>query len=208
MKSHSAEFNTLHGKSILWFSGLLILIGFSRHLPLDYPNLLNFSPVIAIFLVGGAYFRGKFSLIIPLFAVVVSDFTLAKNYGSNLIEPFMAVTLISYILVFFIGRKLNRTHSLVKIFSSGILSAIAFHLITCSFSWLANPAYTKSPAGWIQAMIMGEPGYTPAYLFLRNSVLSTTLFSVLLVFVAKRFQRLQNSPCYSSTTSDDFVKID
>ena len=63
------------------FGCLLIVIGISRHLPIDYPNLLNFSPVIAIFLVGGAYLSGKFSWFIPLIAVIVSDLTLNPGYG-------------------------------------------------------------------------------------------------------------------------------
>jgi hypothetical protein len=42
---------------------------------------------------------------------------------------------------------------------------------------LINPAYAKTISGFWQAQFLGEPGYAPAYLFLRNSIVSTILFS-------------------------------
>jgi hypothetical protein len=42
---------------------------------------------------------------------------------------------------------------------------------------LYNPVYPKSIVGLWQALTLGEPGYPPAYLFLRNSLLSDLLFT-------------------------------
>ena len=36
------------------FVGLILIIGFSRHLPLSHPEWLNFSPVLSLFLLSGA----------------------------------------------------------------------------------------------------------------------------------------------------------
>ena len=37
----------------------VIVIGVSRHIPLSHPSLYNFSPVLAIFLVSGAFLKRK-----------------------------------------------------------------------------------------------------------------------------------------------------
>jgi len=96
-------------------------------------------------------------------------------------------------LIFFFGKKLGNQYSISKVLGAGIASAIAFHIITCSFSWIANPAYMKSFYGWIQCLFIGEAGYAPSYLFLRNSVLSTALFSVLFAHAAKYISSKQQS---------------
>ena len=169
-----------HLKTTIASAIIILLIGFSRYLPLDFPFLYNFSPVIAVFWFCGGYFRGHFSWIAPVLAIIVSDLLLNPSYGNYLWEPFMIATLLSYSLIWFFGKKLDcKTNFKLWIFGA-ITSAILFHVVTCSFAWLTNPAYPKSLAGLIQAIIICEPGYAPSYLFLRNSILSTIFFSLAL----------------------------
>ena len=198
---------SLKGKSIYWFAALLIIIGFSRHLPLDYPNLLNFSPVLAIFLISGSYIKGKFSLFIPVIAVIISDLSLRDNYSTNIIEPFMAVTLASYLLIFFLGRIMSGSHSSLKITGTSMLSALAFHVITCSFAWIVNPVYTKSLTGLLQSIFIGEAGYAPSYLFLRNSMLSTAIFSLVLAYIASSIAQSQTKD-HKIVSPSDFLITD
>jgi hypothetical protein len=75
--------------------------------------------------------------------------------------------------------------NIYKIGISGLFSALLFHLITCSFSWWVNPAYVKTVSGLVQAIILGEPGFPPSYLFLKNTVLGTLFFSSLFAYLAK-----------------------
>ena len=192
MKNTSTSTN-LSGKSFLCFGLILIAIGISRYIPIDHPSLFNFSPTLAIFLIAGAFLRSKYAFIVPIFGVILTDLMLNPSYGENLLEPFMLVTIGSYFLIFFFGKKLGNQYSISKIMGAGIASAITFHIITCSFSWIANPAYMKSFYGWIQCLFIGEAGYAPSYLFLRNSVLCTSLFSVLLAFAAKYISSKQQS---------------
>lgn len=208
MNSTLKEGLPLRGKSVLAFAILLIFVGFSRHLPLDYPNLFNFSPVLAIFLVAGAYLKGKLSFLVPLLAVFLSDLTLSKNYGTDILEPFMLVTLSSYLFIFFIGRKICKSLSVPKLLGSGIVSALIFHVIPCSFSWMVNPAYLKSPAGWVQSIFIGEPGYAPSYLFLRNSMLSTVLFTLVLAYAANLLRKEQSLFKSFKNTTDRLLKAD
>jgi len=176
--TNSTEPNHLILKSPLFVFTLLVLVGFSRYLPLDHSGLFNFSPTLAIFLIAGAYLRGTWSWAAPLCAIFVSDLFLNASYGMNWLEPFMLVTILSYLLVFGLGKRMGPTHKIGSLTGGALSSALLFYLITCTFSWAANPAYVKTSSGLLQALTLGEPGYAPAYLFLRNSLFSTLLFSL------------------------------
>jgi hypothetical protein len=90
----------------------------------------------------------------------------------------MLATLASYIAIWVLGRKLGNNKSACTWTAGAVGSAILFHVITCAFAWIINPAYMKNFSGLIQATVLGEPGYAPAYLFLRNSILSTVFFAL------------------------------
>ena len=162
----------------LWIVGLIIIVGFSRHLPLDYPSLFNFSPTLAIFMFCGAYMKGLFSWVAPIVAIFLSDLFLSSSYGINFLEPFMLATLASYIAIWILGRKLGNNKNAYCWTAGALGAAILFHVVTCAFAWMINPAYIKNFSGLIQATVLGEPGYAPAYLFLRNSILSTVFFGL------------------------------
>ena len=180
MVSKSPDFGGRFHKSTLVIFMTILIIGFSRHLPLSYPELLNFSPVLAIFMISGTYLRGNLSWIAPMIGVVASDLLLNPNYGANFFESFMLITLFSYSLIFIIGKKLGENPEIKTLAQGGLGAAIMFHLITCGFAWWVNAAYTKDLAGFIQAIIFGQPEFAPAYLFLKNTIISTVFFSVLL----------------------------
>jgi len=170
----------------LRFVGLLLVIGISRHIPLSYPELSNFSPILALVLLSGSHLKGYWSWITPLCAVLITDLIINPSYGLSLVEPFMLVTLLSYFLIFLLGKKLNSTRSLGKLIGGGIAGALLFHFLTCGFAWFGNPAYAKSASGFLQALTIGEPGFAPAYLFLRNTLVSTILFTAALGWIALR----------------------
>jgi len=170
----------------LRFVGLLLVIGISRHIPLSYPELSNFSPILALVLLSGSHLKGYWSWVTPLCAVLITDLIINPSYGLSLVEPFMLVTLLSYFLIFLLGKKLHSTRSLGKLIGGGIAGALLFHFLTCGFAWFGNPAYAKSASGFLQALTIGEPGFAPAYLFLRNTLVSTVLFTAALGWIALR----------------------
>ena len=157
---------------------IILFVGLSRYLPIEYPLLFNFSPVIAIFLFCGAWLKGYLSWTVPITTVFITDLLLNPSYGKDLLEPFMLTTLASYFLVWLLGKNIGNGSSLKVWFGGAILSALFFHIITCTFAWIINPAYLKTVPGLFQAIIFGEPGFAPSYLFLRNTLLSTVFFSL------------------------------
>jgi hypothetical protein len=172
----------------LRFVALVLIIGFSRHLPLSHPEWSNFSPVLALFLLSGMHLRGFWSWTTPVCAVLVTDLIINPSYGLSLLEPFMLVTILCYFLVFLLGKSFSGSRSLGRLVGGGILGALLFHFLTCGFAWFINPAYAKSLSGFVQALTVGEPGYAPAYLFLRNTMISTILFTAALGWIALRWK--------------------
>ena len=170
------------------FVGLILIIGFSRHLPLSYPEWFNFSPALSIFLISGAMMRGAWSWVAPVCAVFVTDLMINPSYGVHLLEPFMIATYLAYLLVFLFGKSLFNTKSLLRLVGGGIAGALVFHLITCAFAWWSNPAYAKTLNGLIQALTIGQPGFPPAYLFLKNTLISSILFTFAIGWFALRMQ--------------------
>jgi len=199
--TNSTEPNHLILKSPLFVFILLVGVGFSRYLPMDHSGFFNFSPTLAIFLIAGAYLRGTWAWAAPLCAIFVSDLFLNASYGMNWFEPFMLVTILCYLLVFGLGKWMGPTNKLGLLTGSALSSAFLFYLITCTFSWAANPAYIKSISGLAQALTVGEPGYAPAYLFLRNSLLSTLFFSLLFRWAIsiRSYPAMKENP-HSATT--------
>lgn len=181
-------------KPKFWFILLIIAVGWSRYLPLSHPELFNFSPVLALFFVSGIFLKGHWSWIGPVCAVVLSDLTLNPFYGTNFLESFTLVSLLAYFGIFVIGKRIRRSPKMLPLLGGAVGSALLFHGLTCGFAWIANPAYMKTFSGFWQAQFLGEPGYAPAYLFLRNSIASTVLFSVLFSWVFTKSTEKENKP--------------
>lgn len=171
----------------------IIAIGFCRHIPLSHPEIFNFSPVLSILFICGAFIKGPLSWLSPLIGIFLSDLLINPHYGMNLMEPFMLITFCSYFLIFFLGKLIGFTDRISKLLYCGVLSALIFHILTCGFAWLANPYYQKNLFGLWQSIWIGEPGFSPSYLFLRNSLCSTILFNIALGCFALRQIRQEQS---------------
>jgi hypothetical protein len=177
MQSNSKKETQPQNLSQLWFVILIIAAGWSRYLPLSHPELFNFTPVLALFFISGAYVKGHLSWIGPVVAVIASDLVLNPSYGAGLFEPFTLISIFAYLGIFFLVNQLDHQKKSFRFLWEHWGVLCYFTELQCGFAWLMNPAYSKTVSGFWQAQFFGEPGYAPAYLFLRNSILSTLLFS-------------------------------
>lgn len=145
--------------------------------------LSNFAPLAAIALCGAAYFPPKFKFTIPLCALFVSDLILNYLYSAPLIQAQMLGHYIALALVGLIGFGLQDRASLKTLLPASVLGSTIFYSIVNSFSWLSEPGYAKTFAGFIQAQTVGLPAYssTPTWMFFRNTVLSDLFFTLLFV---------------------------
>jgi len=142
---------------------LILLAAFSRLLP----HPMNFAPITAIALFGGVYFNGKFSPILPMAALLISDLFLGFYEG-------IAWVYGSFLLIVALGLLIRRYKTVPVVFGAAVAGSLLFFLITNFGVWQAGLFYTKDFTGLVEC-------YTAAIPFYRNSVMGD-LFYVTVMF--------------------------
>jgi hypothetical protein len=97
----------------------------------------------------------------------------------------MLVKTLSFAALVGLGRLFSPRTNWWKLLGGGLLGAVLFYFITNTASWLNNPAYAKTLAGWIQALTTGVPNFPSTWEFFRNTLLSGGLFTGLFVAAMK-----------------------
>jgi hypothetical protein len=145
--------------------------------------LSNFAPLAAIALCCAAYFPPKLKFSVPLIALFISDAILNSYYGASLLDVHIVSRYLALTLVGCIGLLLQNRASLKRLLPASIFGSTIFYVITCVFSGLSDPGYSKNLSGLVQALTLGLPQYsaTPSWMFFRNSLVSDLLFTLLFV---------------------------
>ncbi|MGA2774803.1 MAG: DUF6580 family putative transport protein [Candidatus Omnitrophota bacterium] len=138
---------------------LLILVGILLRF---VPHTPNFTPVAAIALFSGAYLNKKYSVIIPLLLMVISDFFIGFH---NL---FLFVWG-AFIVITFFGYFLRKQKSISRVLVTSFLSSVIFYLIT-NFGVWAMGWYPNTLSGLANSYILGLP-------FFRDFTLATIIYS-------------------------------
>lgn len=157
----------------------------------DVQWLHNFAPVAAIALCGAVYLPRRIAFVLPLAMLFASDLILNLVHYHlpmltwEIVPRYFALALISG-LGFALRGKVRTLGLLVGSFAGSII----FYLVTNTGSWLGQPAYAKTFAGWVQALTIGEPGWPSTFWFYRHTLLSdlafTLLFATCMTVTAKR----------------------
>lgn len=177
-----------HGGAGLVAAFALLLLGtFFRVLRVELsPDVLpNFSPLMAAALCGALFLPGWIGLVVPVLALVISDFLLNAHYGASILSTQSLWTLPCYLIAVSIGWGLRGRSGLLPILGGTLTASLIFYGVTNTGSWLTLPAYPQTLTGWVQAMTTGLPGFPPTWTFLRNSLISDLLFAALF-FVVER----------------------
>lgn len=159
----------------------IILLGaISRLLP--HPP--NFAPIATIALFGGTYFSKKLAFILPIFAMVVSDYFLGFYQFSLMVFVYLG-----FLISIFLGFWLRNHKKWYTVLGASVLSAILFFLLTNFAVWAFTNWYPKDFAGFIQCYLMAIP-------FLKNTFLGDLFYATLFfgiyefaeVLIAKKFK--------------------
>lgn len=146
----------------------------------------NFSAAYAIAFCGGLYFGRYMAWWLPLGTLLATDVLLnVFYYHQPVFSGYMLVKTLAFTGIVVLGKLFKPQMSWFKLVGGGILGAILFYLITNTASWIQNPEYAKTIAGWIQALTTGVPGYPSTWTFFRNTLLSGGLFTGLFVGAMK-----------------------
>jgi hypothetical protein len=163
---------------------LLMLVFALSRIPGVMPQ--NFSAAYALAFCGGVYFTGAMAWWLPLGMLFVTDVLLnVFYYHEPVFSSYMLVKTLSFAALIGLGRLFSPRQNFLKLFGGGLLGAILFYFITNTASWLNNPEYIKTLAGWIQALTTGTPNYPSTWEFFRNTLLSGGLFTGLFVAAMK-----------------------
>jgi hypothetical protein len=131
------------------------------------PHPANFTPLTALALFSGAKLDKKTAIIIPVLAMLISDFFL----GFHLTMPFVYV---SFIIITLIGRRLKKEKAFYLL-SAGILSSVLFFLITNFGFFLTSGMYPLNLTGLVNAYVMGLP-------FFRNTFIGDLFYTFILFY--------------------------
>jgi hypothetical protein len=174
---------------------LLILVLALTRVPGMLPE--NFSAVYALVFCAGAFLPGRLGWWLPVTTMLVTDLGLNLYYqfalGLDVFTPgkllYLGGNYLAYGAMIALGRGFNRKSSWLALLTGGVLGAVLFYLITNSISWLfnpfGNPEYTKTLAGWLQALTGGTAGWPQTWEFFRNTLMSGGLFTGLLAGAMK-----------------------
>ena len=116
------------------------------------PHPMNFAPIGALALFGGAYFSNKReALAIPLLSLIVGDvFT-----GFHQLIPFVYA---SFLISVAIGFLLRRKRSAPRIGAATLAGAIQFFLVTNFAIWASSiSSFPKTADGLVACYIAGIP---------------------------------------------------
>ncbi len=158
---------------------LIVLAGGYRVLRAAYlPELPNFSPLMAMAFCGGLFLPWRLALGAVFGTLLVSDLWIGLVLGIGGIGSHLVINYLLFGMALGLGMLLRQKAFSLRWFLGGVLfNAIVFYLVTNTGSWMSNPYYAKTIAGWIQALTTGVPGYPPTWTFFRNSMFSDLFFS-------------------------------
>jgi hypothetical protein len=150
-----------------------------------FPDLPNFSPVMAIALCGGLFLPGAVAWILPAAVLVLSDVALSVVLGYPVLSAGQVAAWACVAVAIISGRLLASRGGFQWLSFAGVLvgNALFFYLVTNTVSWAVEPAYAKSFAGWFQSVTVGLPGLPPTWTFFRNALAGDVLFSALILGV-------------------------
>ena len=154
-----------------------------------WPGLFppNFSAATALAFCAGVYFRGAAAWWLPLGVMAATDVTLnVFYYHVAAFGSYLLLNYAVYALLIGLGKWFGRRAGFWKLLGGGLLGAVIFYLVTNTLSWLQDPAYAKTIAGWLQALTTGRPDWQPTtWEMFRNTLGSGGLFTALFAGSAK-----------------------
>ena len=183
-----------------WVPLVLMLVFAASRWPGMLPQ--NFSAAHALLFCAAFWLPGWMGWVLPLATIIVTDILLNLfHYSMPVMVPELVVNWMILALFVVLAKWLARRRSYGRVFLGTLIGALLFYLVSNTVSWLVNPVYAKSIAGWVQALTVGLPGFPPTWLFGLKSLLGTGLFTGLFAGAMKWSEAIDDAP--EPETDDD-----
>ena len=153
---------------------LILILAFARLIP--HPP--NFTPIIAVALVSGYFFKNiNLSLLILLVAMLLSD--LFIGFYENMIFVYASLLLITFVF-HKISKKINFKNLFIYCFAGSLIFFIVsnFGVWALGSPGVLDVAYERNLSGLVECYILAIP-------FFGNTFLSTLIFAYPGIFIYK-----------------------
>lgn len=166
---------------------MIALVALTRLLP-HWPN---FTPVMAIALCGGVLFSNRLqALFVALGSMMLSDLALGSvfglDYAVHSAQPWVYACVLGTALL---GHALRDGSTVRQIVLGGSISSISFFLVTNFAVWLQGSFYPATLDGLMMCYGAGLAFYRDGGNFFLNGLLSTYIYSVIIILVSKAVQQ-------------------
>lgn len=131
------------------------------------PHPLNFAPIGAMALFGGASFTDRRAAFgVPLAAIFLSDMVIALLNGNYLLQSLALMPVIygSFTIIVCIGMWLRSRRTLLPVAAATLAASVLFFVITNFADWALGPVYPGTWEGLVAC-------YTAAIPFFKNTLL-------------------------------------
>jgi hypothetical protein len=128
---------------------LTILSALGRLLP--HPP--NVTPVGSSSLFAGARVNGWMAYLLPILVMAVTD-PLVGGYTRS-----TPVIYLCFLISVWIGRRIARTDSAIRIGTACVLSSVQFFVLTNLSTWAFGTMYAKTAAGLVTCYVAALPFY-------------------------------------------------
>ena len=163
-----------------------IIIIFALALSRLLPHMPNFAPITAVALFGGVYLSARYAFLIPLVAMLMSDYLLlyvnpftTPMFNFSHVVPLQALFHSSTVMVYIgfiisglVGLWLRNHQTPVYVILAAALCSIQFFLLTNGAAWMVG-MYGPGLNGLVAAYIAGIP-------FFQGTLLGDFFYTTLL----------------------------
>jgi hypothetical protein len=129
------------------------------------PHPANFAPIAAMALFGGTYMGRKQAFVLPILAMVLSDFVIGFDS-----LPMRLTVYGSFLIMVLIGVWLKKHKNARNVILATLFSSILFFVTTNFSVWAFGTMYPKTLAGLTESYFFAIP-------FFRNTILGDAVYS-------------------------------
>lgn len=151
----------------------ILSMGLFRWISQDMGALSNFTPVGAIALFAGVYFKDKWkAYMAPLGTLLISDMAINYISSGSFFYPGMLYVYIAFALMVTLGSMIQTVN--VSRILGGALGVVLIHwLVTDIGVWLSGTLYPMTAAGLWECLVAAIP-------FEKNFLVGTLIYTVVM----------------------------
>lgn len=133
-------------KQLLFGFGLVLAAALSRLLP----HPMNFTPIAAIALSSAVYLDRRYAFLIPLAAMLISDYFIGFHTGMPWVYG-------SFIMIGLVGLWLRSHKRPLLIVGASLTSSVLFFIVTNFGVWFTGTMYPKTWEGFVACYVAAIP---------------------------------------------------